>query len=276
MSITYIQPIFAPDKKRLDRNINSILSFSEYTKKYPGVGEIIFGGWSPDEEYWKTIRKTISDSFGHVKHKVIKFDRNYGKAVIVNELSKQINSNNKYILTADSDILFPMETNNMFERLIHSINAVVAHKKIDWGMIGLNQLEANCHLPCCYENQVEFTNPIDKNLKEKIVWPNGGGGIAGGCIFINVEAWKKVGGYRKSGVYAGDDSYLLIDLLQNGYSIQLIDTIGIIHPSEGHGEDDYAQWKVKVCQRDSGVRRDNIDQQICEAEEFWKSKKRIK
>ena len=175
------------------------------------------------------------------------------------------------MLTADSDIVFPLESENIFNRLIHATNVVVAHKKRDWGMIGLNQLSQNCHLPCCYENRIEYNSIQGSGLKEKMVWPTGGGGIAGGCIFVNADAWRKLGGYKVMGCYAGDDAFWLITLLLNGYSIQMIDTLGIIHPPEN--DEEYAKWKVKVCQRDSGFERSNIEEQVKEAEDFWKNHK---
>jgi len=270
MSITYVQPIFAPDERRLERNLNSLCSFGDYSKTFPGVNQVLLGGWSPNEEYWGRIRATIGEKFRHVPHKIIKFDRNYGKAVVVNELSKQIDPRNKFMLTADSDILFTQDTPNMFARLVHAVSTMTIAKKREVGMIGLNQLGQNCHLPNCYENQHTYNSPHFAGT-EKIVWPNGGGGIAGGCLLFNLAAWRKIGGYRVMGCYAGDDAYSLIDLLNAGYSIQLADTIGIIHPQEN--DEEYAKWKVMVCQRDSGSARPNIDAQIAEAEEFWKNHK---
>jgi hypothetical protein len=269
MSISYVQPIFAPDEKRLERNLNSLCSFGDYTKKFSGVSQVLLGGWSPNEDYWKRIREVIADKFSHVPHKIIKFDRNYGKAVVVNELSKQLDPKNKYMLTADSDILFTSDVPNMFVRLVQAANVMTVAKKREVGMIGLNQLGHNCHLPCCYENQHVYTNTF--NAQEKIVWPTGSGGIAGGSLMFNIAAWRKIGGYRVMGCYAGDDAYSLIDLLQNGYSVQMADTIGIIHPQEA--DEEYAKWKVMVCQRDSGVDKNNIEAQIAEAEEFWKNHK---
>lgn len=269
MSITYVQPIFAPDKKRLDRNLASLLSFAEYTKQNPGVNQVLLGGWSPNEDYWKDIKGLIGENFKHIPHKIIKFDRNYGKAMIVNQLASQIEPKNKFMLTADSDILFTKDTPNMFARLVEAANVMTVHKKREVGMIGLNQLGHNCHLPCCYENQHTFKSAGGNN--EKVVWPHGGGGIAGGCLMFNLTAWRKINGYRVMGTYCGDDAYALIDLLHAGYSIQLAESVGIIHPPEA--DEEYAKWKVMVCQRDSGAAKDDITKQIEEAEAFWKNRK---
>lgn len=269
MSISYVQPIFAPDKKRLERNLNSLCSFGDYSKRFSGVNQVLLGGWSPNEEYWTQIRNVIADKFSHIPHKIIKFDRNYGKAVVVNELSKQINPKNQFMLTADSDIISTQEVPDMFGRLVHAAAVMTVTKKREVGMIGLNQLGHNCHLPCCYENQHTFNSPFGQ--QEKIIWPTGSGGIAGGSLLFNLAAWRKIGGYRVMGCYAGDDAYSLIDLLQAGYSIQLAESIGIIHPHEA--DEEYAKWKVMVCQRDSGQGKNNIESQITEAEEFWKNHK---
>jgi hypothetical protein len=137
-------------------------------------------------------------------------------------------------------------------------------------MVSLNQLGANCHWKVCYENQYTYTNRFGGG--EKIVYPTAPSGIAGGCLFVSKSCWETVNGYRQMGLYTGDDAWLLVDTYTNGFSHQMSDTIGIIHPEEN--DEEYAKWKNKVCGRDcvGGVRRDNIDKIIEEADEFWKSR----
>lgn len=264
--IIYIQPIFAPDQMRLDRNLNSIKSFGNYTKKYPYNLTVVFGGWSMHEDYWPIINQTIKEYCGHLNPKIIKFDRNYGKAVIVNQLTqKYIESKHSYLLTADSDICWTEESPHNFERLVEMATKSLEVRQRPLGMISLNQKDQNCHLPCAYENRYEYDGKFGK---ETFVWPNGGGGIAGGCLFIPVSAWKKIGGYKVSGVYSSDDSIWMKDSFDQGYSTLLAHSISIIHPNEH--DQKYAQFKVYVCQKTACRNLKNIDIEIAEMESFWK------
>jgi hypothetical protein len=74
------------------------------------------------------------------------------------------------------------------------------------------------------------------------------------------------------GVYAGDDAYALIDTVNCGYSIQMFESLPVIHPPDNDSE--YAKWKYVVCQRDSsgGKIKNNIEDKIKEAEDFWRNK----
>jgi len=268
MSIIYIQPIFAPDEKRLNRNLDSIVSLANYLKKYPFAElEVILGGWAR-EEYWSQIRETINDHLGR-ETIVKKFDKNCGKAVIVNTIYKGLTKKYDYLLTADSDIIFLENQPHMFERLVEVSHKSSALRKRKFGMIALNQQGQNCHLQDhVYKNRKKYQGKFGE---EEIVWPNGHGGIAGGCLFTTTGCWESTGGYRVMGVYAGDDAYYLIDAVSKGFSIQMFESLAIRHPLDDDPE--YNKWKHKTCQRESGHRKINIDQQINEADEFWNNKK---
>jgi hypothetical protein len=273
MDTIFIQPIFAPDKKRFDRNWDSLVSFLTYCEKYKYDVKFAVGGWCLDE-YWEKFTKLINESYLKNKITLMRFEKNYGKAAVVNALHQKVKEkgvNYKYILTCDSDILFLKDTNNLIERLEQLAVESVKHTKKPFGMVSLNQKGANCHWEVCYQNQYTYTNKFGG--KEKIVYPTAPSGIAGGCLFISKECWEKVNGYRQLGVYAGDDAYFLVDTYTNGFSHQMSDTIDIIHPTEN--DEEYAKWKHKVCQRDSagGYKKENIDGLVEEAENFWKTRK---
>jgi hypothetical protein len=272
MDTVFIQPIFAPDQKRFERNWNSLTSFFSYCDENMLDVKFALGGWCKDE-YWDKFVDLVNSKYAKNKITLIRCDRNYGKAVTVNLLYNKIKEKNvdfKYILTCDSDILFPKETKNMIHRLEQLPAQSHTHTKKPFGMVSLNQLGANCHWKVCYENQFTYTNTFGD--VEKMVYPTAPSGIAGGCLFISKECWEKVGGYRQMGVYAGDDAYFLIDTYLKGFSHQMSDTIGIIHPEDG--DEEYAKWKHKVCGRDTagGIKRENIDDKIKEADEFWKGR----
>lgn len=276
-NILLIQPIFAPDVAQTERNVNSIRSLGTYLKKHTTDGfnlMVIMGGWAKSDDLWQIILNEGKAQFGP-NFTPVRFDKNYGKAYVVNNLYKSViaqNDNIDALISADSDIIFPLETPHILTRLVIAAEKMVEIKKQPWGLVALNQLEAGCHWKSCYDNQAEYTvNIKGKSYKEKVVWPSAPSGIAGGCLFINRKYWEKVGGYQVMGVYAGDDAYLLLFCGQAGFSWQMADTIGIIHPADNNQE--YAQWKVKTCNYESSTGpKTNIDPQIKAAEEFWNKK----
>ena len=269
MSILFIQPVFAPDRARLDRNLDSIKSFANYIKSYPEVTiDIIFGGWCNDESYWVEIKNTIAEHIGP-GIPIKKFDRNYGKATVVNTLyNSRGDKNYTYLLTADSDIVFDANIPQLFERCVEAAQESENTRQKPFGIMALNQKGQNCHMAqFVYQNRHKYQG---KYGEEEIVWPHGAGGVAGGCLFTSIKCWEATGGYRIMSVYSGDDAYYLLDAAKKGYSLQMFETGPIIHPLDD--DEEYAKWKVKVCQRDSGPRRDNINNYINEADDFWKNR----
>jgi hypothetical protein len=268
--ILYCQPIFAPDLERLKKNIDSLESINNYLKSNKIDITCInfsFGGWCINDEYWNIISTKIKNFFNV---EAIRFNKNYGKAYVVNSLihKAQLNISFKYILTCDSDIMFDINEPNIFERLINCVGMSECIRLLPVGLIALNQRVGNCHLECVYQNSFEFNS---KYGVEKIVYPDGYGGIAGGCLFITLEGWNATGGYRVMGVYAGDDAHLLIDLTNKGMTIQMADTINCIHPHESDSK--YSVWKVMACQRDQGILNiTSLEDKIKEADEFWITK----
>ena len=266
MSILYVQPVFAPDKSRLQRNLDSIKSFGNYMKAYPIQDvDIILGGWS-QSEFWDEIKSTIAEHMGS-GIPIKKFDRNYGKATVVNKLYQSKGDKTyDYMLTADSDIIFDESHPNVITRAIEASKESEKFRKIPFGILALNQLGQNCHLPdYVYQNRHKYNGTSGA---EEIVWPTGKGGIAGGCLLTSTKCWEAVGGYRVMSVYSGDDAYYLIDAVNKGFSLQMFETGPIVHPHDHDQE--YAKWKVKVCQRDSGPVRSNISKYIDEADDFWR------
>lgn len=274
MSIIYVQPVFGPDKTRLKQNLASIESFGvlKNSDPYKDV-DVIFGGWCADDEYWKEIKECVKTHVGS-GIPIKKFDKNYGKATIVNSLYKEKGDKQyDFILSADSDILFDPSQTNFFLRAMESARISEIVKQKPFGMISFNQRGQNCHLPSyVYQNRHPYKGSFGQ---EEIVWPHGRGGIAGGCIFTSTRCWEEIGGYRVMGVYAGDDAYYLVDCMNRNYSIQMFESCHVIHPADHDSE--YAMWKRKVCQRDSsGTIKTNISDKIKEAEDFWVMKRNEK
>jgi len=264
------QPIFIPAADKAQRYIDSITSLGEYMRKYYPTDRRIsfaFGGWCFDDEFWGVAAATIKEYFPDAP--CVRYKENKGKAVIINDLSRQFLYDNPYLISVDSDILFPFYTPYMFDRLDIMFQMSQKIRKTPPGVIGLKQDENGVHYQSVYSNQYEYETAIHGvNYRERFVWPNIRGGIGGGCLLINAELWKKIGGYRVMGVYSSDDGKLLLDARNNGYSIQVSDSISIIHPIED--DPTYGVWKRRVCQATTrtGVKAD-ITQQIKEADDFW-------
>lgn len=269
--ILLLQPIFCPSEEQFQRNANSLVSLGEYlnTNKVTNV-ECQFGGWCASNELWNRILVILKKYFPN--HEITSFKNNVGKAVAINFLyKKHVKPSHEFLISADSDIIFPLSTESMFDRLIKASEFMTAYKKMPTGLIALHQLEHGCHLPSVWENNYQFVSNVNNKLhNEKIIWPSGAGGIAGGCLFISRKAWEVIGGYRIMGCYSGDDAYFLLDVAAHGFSWQMSESIPIIHPADSDLL--YSQFKVKVCQRDSGASKSDITDQIREAEDFWKNR----
>ena len=244
MKISILQNIFCPNEHMLQKNIDSILS--QY--QFKGKVEFHYIGWCK-EEFWEQIEKVIKPLNPKT---FIKRRKNYGKAYNINQLVHNINTD--FILTMDSDIIFK-DNVDYFSELKNLINI----PKL--GIISLNQEEHNCHLLQIMDHKM-----IHK--QHEIVWSSSGGGIAGGCILVNKEAWDKVEGYRVMGVYAGDDAHLFKDIKNKGYLNGLDKSLSVIHPHDNNRQ--YQLWKLHVCTRDSNGNTDiNLDDKIKESMKIW-------
>lgn len=241
--ICVIQNIFVPDnttKERSIRSIRSLKNVSEY--------DIYFIGWCKDE-YWDEIKAEL---ISLKPQKIARKDKNYGKAHNINEMTSTLDYD--YMLTMDSDIVFLDNVNYYYE--IQRMTTIE-----NMAVIAFNQLEGNCHL-------VDYLTSEKTINDQKYVWNDTGGGIAGGCLFINFEFWKQIKGYKVMGVYAGDDAYLFMDAKKRNKFFALNTEVSVIHPIETNGE--YQKWKIEVCQRDSnGINKKDISSQIEESNKFW-------
>jgi len=273
--ILYIQPIFVPDEERFKQNKNSLVSFGRYLKKYPYDVKCIFGGWTSNDEWWGKICKVIKNNIpSDMVLEPIRFDRNYGKAYVINKLYEKTKALDfDFFLSADSDILFTTSTNNLFERLLDiGIKSPHVIKK-SFGFIAPQQ-EINCrHKLGWPTNQYYIENRFNK--KELISFSYNPSGIAGGCLFINRKFWEKIGGYKVMGVYAGDDACLIEDAHLAGYSYQISPNISIIHPFET--DEDYVDWKYKVLHNGSFNDKRNrsspeLNKDIQMHDEYWNEK----
>lgn len=279
-NILCVFPIFAPSESQLKRNLASVKSLVEFLKVRPDylTGErgaklqIVFGGYAYKNEYWDTIQEVISS--GITSAKCFRFDKNYGKARVVNKLVATFLKNkasNQYIFTTDSDMIFLPNQQNTFERLLVMGQIVQKEQQKPFGFISLNQQEENCHWRNKFDrvHQYKIKNELFEH-NEMFSWPSNASGIAGGALFISCSAWEKIKGYRTfNAQYSGDDAYLILDTAQAGFSFAMSDSIAMIHPvTEGDAE--YVEWKKEQIKTAFEVKNDERYKSfLLKDAEFW-------
>lgn len=234
--LVYIQPIFAPNEKLLNKNIASIQSLVQYLQIYPYNVKIITGGWCANEEYWHLIENELCKFESNIMITMKRFDANYGKAHVVNTLYNQHVAKLPidYFFTCDSDMIFDITCPNMFARLLALASDIEASYNVLIGMLALQQ-----HKECCHIVTDDWTSA--KFLDCTILEPPTTYGLAGGAILVNKKAWEKINGYRVLNVYGGNDGWYLNDCGANNFWYGLVDNIYMDHPFEDDAK--YALWK---------------------------------
>lgn len=275
--ILFVQPIFVPDNIRLEQNEKSIVSIGNYIKKYPCEITFVFGGWAYNNNLWESIKNIINENIPKKNLKEIRrFDRNYGKAYVVNSLYKN-NTNFNYLLTCDSDIIFSLECPNMFQRLEDIAKQSQQHTGKKFGFISLDQREGCCHIHSLFNRKYYIKNRYSEN--EMVSYPHNARGIAGGCLFISKELWDRVNGYNILGVYAGEDGGFLLDTHKAGYSYQVSNDVFIIHPHQIDKE--YAETKLHIIHNKNLNHPNNKDPKLHKKamdfmDNYWKNKNKNK
>lgn len=244
-------PVFAPSESQKNRNLDAIKSLIEFLKVRPDylTGEkevkldIWFAGYAYKDEFWQEIKALVNSGLSQAK--IFRFDKNYGKARVVNKLVEnylKVNPNTQFMLTTDSDMKFIPDQPEFFERLVLSTQVMQTVTRKPFGMVSLNQAEENCHWLDKFDQRFEY-DIQQLNIKEKISWPSNASGIAGGALFLSLKAWGKIGGYKTfDGPYAGDDAFILISMAQNGFCYGVTEQLSMVHPVTV-GDQEYIKWK---------------------------------
>jgi hypothetical protein len=240
-NILVIMPVFCPNDELFEVNKRSIVSFLNYVKDtcYQNI-QIICCGYAAKDKFWQEL---VNITFPYKEVTMERLDNNFGKAFIVNQCFKKYHSRQKYLLTMDSDILWDSGEYDILRRLVSIPKYTDEITKWPFGMASLNQKGHNCHIEKMLNKEVTMNG-------ECIKWPSSAGGIAGGCLFISTEAFKKVGMYRVMGVYSGDDGFLLHDMIKAGYFACVPYDINIWHESNNdifNGK--YLKWKKSILQK---------------------------
>lgn len=272
-------PIFCPSESMYKRNMMSVVSFVEYIRLNPHyldgsrgfLLDMFWGGWSLQDSWFNDIKNYIKNTLPEILDgngqpinfvKVFRFDKNYGKAKIVNDLSIDyfnIRPDTQFIFSMDSDMRFMNSQIHFFERLflaarcIEQVLEQSTGKKVPFGLISTNQSESCYHwwepkdgytgLTQTASYEVNGENGL--KMTETICWAPDNCGIAGGALFLNAKLFQHVGGYRKFNTpYSGDDGNLVRDFVLNGASASVIKSLFLVHP---HPEDhpDYVKHKAE-------------------------------
>lgn len=279
-------PIFAPSKDMFEKNMVSVVSFVEYLKVNPFyldgskgyILDIYYGGWSAKDEYFEELKKFIKENIPNAK--VFPFDKNYGKAKVVNMLFEEYsieNPNTQFVFSIDSDMKFQIDQLFFFDRLVLAANSIQEALKKPFGLIALNQSESNYHWMeprtgyTGMNQNISYTlNGNGMNLAEQLVWPSDGCGIAGGGLFLNAILFKTIGGYRQlNSPYNGDDGYLLRDMIQIGASAAIIKTLFLTHPNQTDTKE-YLQHKEE-CMKTAfePFDKNKYDEFLDKSEKIW-------
>lgn len=269
--IVFVQTLFAPTDAQFQRNLRSIRSLGSYISRFGCTSsEFHFAGWG-DDDLIRKLEEEISLIFAEKNFQIHLFDRNYGKAHVVNEVTKKLSNKNddSLLFLCDSDIIFDQDCEYIFDRIVDVVTLIDGLFGKTFGLLALDQREANCHLPTARENSYSLRSWYGT---EELKWPAKPSGIAGGALVTTLNAWRAVGGYRQMGVYAGDDAFFLLDIGNAGFSYQLVETLWVVHPYDH--DRDYALWKQEVCARDSAGIVADQGLSLGESEKFWKSRLR--
>jgi glycosyltransferase involved in cell wall biosynthesis len=270
-----VQTLFCPTRKMFETQLRSMRSLGRYLQQHPMQADICFAGFV-DDEYHDELLAAVKALFHAQKCALYRLDRNYGKAFAVNAAVKralQRTPGYRYLLTFDSDICFEPSGPRLLERLIGLSGKVAAARGKAFGLIACNFTGENVHWLDKFDNRQEIDGEV-------VSWPSQpaypGGGIAGGCIFVGMDSWLKVGGYRTVGVYAPDDGYLMIDMDAAGYYTCVAETVLVHHPASSD-DPGYARSKHEAMRHLSiklhegaGV---DFDADVKSWESFWKHAK---
>lgn len=278
--IVFCQPVFGANQSQTNLNVNSILSLVDYLKASPlnsaAVFDVVLGGWCSEEIYWNQIIDAAKQLPENCNVSLKKFDRNYGKSFVVNNLLGKYlpaHQETKFILTCDSDMLFLKEHVALFQRAVTACQVSEKFRKIKTGFVALNQAADNCHWIDTFDCKIPYKIKVQETeIDEQIAWPSNGCGIAGGCLLITREAWDKVGGYHQyPNFYGSDDGLLLREVQQAGFSANVLVTCSMEHPKQNDAA--YIALK-KDAMKDpfEDYTPEKYQERIKKSEDFWKSR----
>lgn len=243
-----LQTVFCPTKKLLDAQFRSLDSLEAYFCKYPCAADLYLSGYVHEDlldAFQARLARTTSAQIPAV---FLRFRQNLGKARYVNQavpVALRRHASYRHMLTFDADICFEADVPDLLPRLERLAGLISTSLPQKSGLIACNYRGENVHLFERFDHRLQLG-------EERVSWPSQavapGGGIAGGCIFVDLDAWQQVGGYREVGVYAPEDGYLMIDMEAAGYHMCVAETLHVLHPVTAGQDPEYAAWKAATMQ----------------------------
>ena len=142
IQVLVVQPIFIPNEAMLKKNLDSLKTLKNIMTTGYGI-TIRLGGWAADGKLWGEFISEVNKIPLKISD-IKRFDKNYGKAWIVNNLTTDIDKFH-YLFTFDSDIKFIPEQ-NYIDRLMEVAKYPNEIFNKPFGVLSLNQKESNCHI----------------------------------------------------------------------------------------------------------------------------------
>ena len=180
------------------------------------------------------MRKWV-DSMGKL-NRVTLFDpkENYGKAKVINAMYK-VSRAADYVISIDSDMI--AHEHNKYNWIDELVKVMEADSKKAFGVLSTWQDESNCHV---LNSQHLRTKIINHEI-----WHGSFGGVAGGCIILRNDVFRKIDGYTVLDVYNGDDALLMRKINGLGLHVGIVSSIKLRHPNNLPEEGSYQAWKIK-------------------------------
>lgn len=167
----------------------------------------------------------------------VSYNFNFGKAHAVNLAFEKFTNGQTTLCSFDGDLI--PSGDGFFDRLekahIYSKNC------LGFNVLCANQTGNPVH-------NFRLLRGICKAPFGNVLYnPKGGSGVAGGCLAIDVNLFRSVGGYRtNTGIYGGNDGLLIADVMAKcpNKRVGMAESISVYHPPE----DDigYERYKKSV------------------------------
>lgn len=233
----FIINMYTPTYFRFEKTKKSIESIIKYIKKYyPNNIRLYIGDNNTTIPEMKEWLKELNNNYDFVE---VHFnEKNIGKANMVNFLHSNSKKCN-YVCSIDSDMIIE-ENSNPFKSMID-----VLEKVHNVGLVSSNQKECNQHW---FGRGVDIKEERGYNIGYAPDWV----GIAGGCIFMKIDDWNNINGYKEQhDIYTGDDGILTYNVCRKlGKRVVVDMNSSLIHPNPSEDEKGYTEWKMNSWKRD--------------------------
>ena len=239
-SMLFAYPIFCPNENLFKKNKESLISILEFFIENNIKLEMSIGGYALDE-YWEEIMNIINTKIsGKFACSMFRFDKNFGKAFVVNTLVEKYNKEFQFLLTCDSDIIFLKEENKFIDKLKNVMLNYEKEQGVKCGVVGTAYKNGGVH----NFDKMDKTGNINGDI---VCWESKNTAVvAGGCILIDYKLWKEIKGYEVKGIFGEIDASLMVKSgLSNYMNCVCMDAI-VHHPEDNDsGYRDYKNSIIK-------------------------------